>query len=99
MSKSKGTFIRASTYLKHLDPSLLRYYYASKLTPRVDDLDIDPDPGSSNPFRAGVRRDVEPRAYTVTIANGTPPNPRPRHSPGRSASSHAISVSDMSSSV
>ena len=32
MSKSKGTFIRASTYLEHLDPSYLRYYYASKLT-------------------------------------------------------------------
>ena len=32
MSKSKGTFIRASTYLKHLDPSYLRYYYASKLS-------------------------------------------------------------------
>ncbi|OHB85151.1 MAG: methionine--tRNA ligase [Planctomycetes bacterium RBG_16_64_12] len=41
MSKSKGTFIRASTYLKHLDPSYLRYYYASKLTPRVDDLDMN----------------------------------------------------------
>ena len=32
MSKSKGTFIRASTYLEHLDPSYLRYYYASKLS-------------------------------------------------------------------
>jgi len=41
MSKSKGTFVRASTYLNHLDPSYLRYYYASKLTPRVDDLDMN----------------------------------------------------------
>ncbi len=41
MSKSKGTFVRASTYLKHLDPSYLRYYYASKLTPRVEDLDMN----------------------------------------------------------
>ena len=41
MSKSKGTFIRASTYLDHLDPSYLRYYYASKLTNRVDDLDLN----------------------------------------------------------
>ena len=32
MSKSKGTFVRASTYLEHLDPSYLRYYYASKLS-------------------------------------------------------------------
>jgi len=42
MSKSKGTFVRAATYLKHLDPAYLRYYYASKLTPRVDDLDLNP---------------------------------------------------------
>ena len=41
MSKSKGTFIRASTYLKHLDPAYLRYYFASKLGPRVDDLDLN----------------------------------------------------------
>jgi len=43
MSKSKGTFIRAATYLKHLNPAYLRYYYASKLNPRVDDLDLNPD--------------------------------------------------------
>lgn len=41
MSKSKGTFVRARTYLDHLDPSYLRYYYASKLSPRVDDLDLN----------------------------------------------------------
>jgi len=41
MSKSKGTFVQASTYLKHLDPSYLRYYYAAKLGPRVDDLDLN----------------------------------------------------------
>jgi methionyl-tRNA synthetase len=40
MSKSKGTFILARTYLDHLDPAYLRYYYASKLGPRVEDLDI-----------------------------------------------------------
>ncbi len=43
MSKSKGTFIRASTYLEYLDPAYLRYYYASKLTSRVDDLDLNFD--------------------------------------------------------
>jgi methionyl-tRNA synthetase len=41
MSKSKGTFIRAETYLKHLDSAYLRYYYASKLGPRLDDLDLN----------------------------------------------------------
>ena len=41
MSKSKGTFIRAATYLNHLDPAYLRYYYASKLGPGLDDLDLN----------------------------------------------------------
>ena len=43
MSKSKGTFVRASTYLKHLNPTYLRYYYASKLSARVDDIDMNLD--------------------------------------------------------
>ena len=43
MSKTKGTFVKAETYLKHLDPAALRYYYASKLGPRLDDLDLSPD--------------------------------------------------------
>jgi len=43
MSKSKGTFVKASTYLKYVDPAALRYYYASKLGPRLDDLDLNPD--------------------------------------------------------
>ena len=41
MSKSKGTFIKAATYIEHLDPECLRYYYAAKLTSRVDDLDFN----------------------------------------------------------
>lgn len=41
MSKSKGTFITAETYLKHLDPQYLRYYYASKLTGDVSDIDLN----------------------------------------------------------
>ena len=43
MSKSKGTFVKAETYIKHLDPSFLRYYYASKLGPRLDDIDMNLD--------------------------------------------------------
>ena len=43
MSKSKGTFVKAATYLNHLDPACLRYYYASKLGPRLDDLDLNLD--------------------------------------------------------
>jgi len=41
MAKSKGTFIRASTYLKHLNPSALRYYYASRLSNKVEDIDLN----------------------------------------------------------
>ncbi len=40
MSKSRGTFIKASTYVKHLNPEYLRYYYASKLTDSIDDIDL-----------------------------------------------------------
>ena len=43
MSKSKGTFIKAETYHRHLDPSALRYFYASKLGPRLDDIDLSLD--------------------------------------------------------
>jgi methionyl-tRNA synthetase len=41
MSKSKGTMIPVSIYLKHLDPTYLRYYYASKLNAGVDDIDLN----------------------------------------------------------
>jgi len=43
MSKSRGTFIKARTYLDHLSPEYLRYYYASKLGRGVDDLDLNLD--------------------------------------------------------
>ncbi len=41
MSKSRGTFINASTYLEHLDGEYLRYYFAAKLGPSVDDIDLN----------------------------------------------------------
>ncbi|HSJ47542.1 MAG TPA: methionine--tRNA ligase [Gammaproteobacteria bacterium] len=40
MSKSRGTFIKARTYLDHLNPEYLRYYFAAKLSGGVDDLDL-----------------------------------------------------------
>lgn len=43
MSKSKGTFISARTYLNHLDPMYLRYYFASKFSSGVDDVDFNLD--------------------------------------------------------
>jgi len=41
MSKSRGTFINAATFAKHIDPDYLRYYFASKLAPNVDDIDLN----------------------------------------------------------
>ena len=41
MSKSRGTFIMASTYLDHLNAEYLRYYFAAKLSPNVDDMDLN----------------------------------------------------------
>ncbi len=43
MSKSRGTFIMARTYLEHLDPEYLRYYFAAKLGPGIDDIDLNLD--------------------------------------------------------
>lgn len=53
MSKSRGTFVKAETYLKHLDPAYLRYFYASKLTDKVDDIDLNLDE-----FQAKVNSDL-----------------------------------------
>jgi methionyl-tRNA synthetase len=43
MSKSRGTFIKARTYLDNLNPNYLRYYYAAKLGPSMDDIDMNLD--------------------------------------------------------
>ncbi len=41
MSKSRGTFIKARTYLNHLNPEYLRYYFAAKLSSGVEDIDLN----------------------------------------------------------
>ena len=64
MSKSRGTFIKARTYLKHLDPQYLRYYYAAKLNSRVDDIDL-----SLSDFLQRVNSDVVGKV--VNIASRT----------------------------
>jgi methionyl-tRNA synthetase len=53
MSKSRGTFIKARTYLDHLQPAHLRYYYAAKLGPSIEDLDLNLDD-----FAARVKSDL-----------------------------------------
>ncbi len=53
MSKSRGTFITARTYLDHLNPEYLRYYFAAKLGPRVEDIDLN-----LNDFSARIDSDL-----------------------------------------
>ena len=53
MSKSRGTFINARTYLDHLNPEYLRYYFANKLGPHVEDIDL-----SFDDFIARVNSDL-----------------------------------------
>ncbi len=53
MSKSRGTFIKARTYLDHLQPEYIRYYFAAKLGPGVNDLDLNLDD-----FQQRVNSDV-----------------------------------------
>ena len=65
MSKSKGTFIKASTYLNHLDPEYLRYYYASKLGNGVDDIDL-----SLDDFIAKVNSDLVGKLANLASRSG-----------------------------
>ena len=60
MSKSRGTFIKARTYLKHLNPEYLRYYFAAKLSSRVDDLDLNLDD-----FAARVNADLVGKVVNI----------------------------------
>ncbi|MGE3174300.1 MAG: methionine--tRNA ligase [Planctomycetota bacterium] len=75
MSKSRGTFVTAATYLQHLDPSWLRYYYASKLGPGIDDLDIVPDEfvGKVNSDLVGRVVNLASRAAKFVESTGLSP--------------------------
>jgi len=53
MSKTRGTFVKAETYLRHLNPEYLRYYFAAKLSNNVADMDLNLDD-----FRARVNSDI-----------------------------------------
>jgi methionyl-tRNA synthetase len=60
MSKSKGTFVLAQAFAKHLDPSHLRYFIASKLSQRVDDIDLNLDE-----FKAKVDSDLVGKVVNI----------------------------------
>ncbi|NEV60786.1 methionine--tRNA ligase [Thiorhodococcus minor] len=60
MSKSRCTFIKARTYLDHLNPEYLRYYFAAKLGPGVDDIDL-----SLEDFTARVNADLVGKVVNI----------------------------------
>ena len=64
MSKSRGTFITARTYLEHLDPEYLRYYYAAKLSSRIDDLDLN-----TSDFIQRVNSDLVGKVVNIASRN------------------------------
>jgi methionyl-tRNA synthetase len=65
MSKSKGTFIKASTYLKHLHPEALRYYYAGKLGGDVEDIDL-----STTDFVNKINSDLVGKLANIASRSG-----------------------------
>ena len=60
MSKSRGTFIRARSYLEQLDPEYLRYYFACKLGAGIDDIDL-----SLDDFVARVNSDLVGKVVNI----------------------------------
>ncbi|WNK19000.1 methionine--tRNA ligase [Halomonas piscis] len=60
MSKSRGTFVKATTYAEHLNPEYLRYYFAAKLTSGIDDLDLNLDD-----FAARVNADLVGKVVNI----------------------------------
>ncbi len=60
MSKSRGTFIMAETYLNHLQPEYLRYYFAAKLGSGIDDIDL-----SLDDFRLRVNADLVNKVVNI----------------------------------
>ncbi|MBT8006606.1 MAG: methionine--tRNA ligase, partial [Gammaproteobacteria bacterium] len=60
MSKSRGTFIKARSWLNHLNPEALRYYFAAKLGHGIEDLDLNLDD-----FRARVNSDLVGKVVNI----------------------------------
>src|SRR5262245_4713278 len=76
MSKSKGTFVNARTYLDHLDPSYLRYFYATKLSARVEDLDLSVDEVVAKVNGDLVNKVVNLASRTAKLVESTGLSPR-----------------------
>jgi len=64
MSKSRGTFIKARTYLDHLNPEYLRYYFAAKLSAGIDDIDLNLED-----FQQRVNSDLVGKVVNIASRN------------------------------
>jgi methionyl-tRNA synthetase len=71
MSKSKGTFIQASTYLKHLNPEYLRYYLAAKLNNKIDDFDLNLEDFCLRVNADLINKYVNIASRTAKLSDGT----------------------------
>jgi len=60
MSKSRGTFIKARTYLNHLNPEYLRYYFAAKLNNTIEDIDL-----SLEDFQSRINSDLVGKVVNI----------------------------------
>lgn len=60
MSKSRGTFIKARTWLEHLNPEALRYYFAAKLSHGIEDIDLNLED-----FRMRVNADLVGKVVNI----------------------------------
>jgi methionyl-tRNA synthetase len=60
MSKSRGTFVTAQTYLEHLNPEYLRYYFAAKIAPAIEDIDL-----SFDDFQQRVNSDLVGKVVNI----------------------------------
>ena len=60
MSKSRGTLVTAETYLEHLNPEYLRYYFAAKITPAIEDIDLN-----FEDFRRRVNSDLVGKVVNI----------------------------------
>jgi methionyl-tRNA synthetase len=60
MSKSRGTYIMAETYLQHLNPEYLRYYFAAKLNAAIEDIDLNLED-----FEARVNADMVGKVVNI----------------------------------
>jgi len=94
MSKSRGTFINASDYLAHLDPEFLRYYYAAKLGPGLDDLDLNLDD-----FTVRINSDVLGKVINIGSRLGKIVNEKLSHELSQPDAAGSLMIEEIRSAL